>query len=73
MSIVPATLPVTSPVTFPASTLSKLIVALIAFIECQDLGLETPGLNAGSHVTTYVAKTIWVYEQPFTLWQEVWK
>ena len=35
--------------------------------------LGTPGLNAGSHVTTHAAKTIWVHEQPFTSWQEAWK
>ena len=69
MSIIPAT----SPVTSPALTPSKLIVALVAFTDHRDLVLGTPGLNAGSHVTTHVAETIWVHEQPFTSWQEAWK
>ena len=73
MSIVPATSPVTSPVTSPAPTPSKLIVAPVAFTDHRDLVLGTPGLNAGSHVTTHAAETIWVHEQPFTLWQEAWK
>ena len=77
MSIVPATSsitsPVTSPVTSPAPTASKLIVAPIAFTDHRDLVLGTRGLNAGSHVTTHAAKTIWVHEQPFISWQEAWK
>ena len=73
MSIVPATSPVTSPVTSPAPTSFKLIVAPVAFTEHRDLVLGTPGLNAGSHVTTHIAETIWVHEQPFTSWQEAWK
>ena len=72
MSIVPATSPVT-PVTSPAPTLSKLIVAQVVFTDHRDLVLRTLGLNASSHVTTHSAETIWVYEQPFTLWQEAWK
>ena len=77
MSIVlatsPITSPVTSPVTSPALTSSKLIVASVAFTDYRDLMLGTPSLNAGSHVTTHAAKIIWIHEQPFTLWQEVWK
>ena len=73
MSIISATSYVTSPVTSPAPTLSKMIVAPIAFSEYQDLALGTLSLNAGSHIITFVAKTIWVHEQPFTLWQVVWK
>ena len=73
MSIVPATLSVTSPITSPAPTPSKLIVAPVAFTDHRNMVLGTPGLNAGSHVTTHAAETIWVHEQPFTLWQEAWK
>ena len=72
MSIVLATSPIT-PVISPAPTPSKLIVAPVAFTDHRDLVLGTPGLNAGSHVTTHVAETIWVHEQPFTSWQEAWK
>ena len=73
MSIVLATSSITSSITSPVPILSKLIVAQVAFTEYRDLVLGTLGLNAGSHVTTHIAETIWVYEQPFTSWQKAWK
>ena len=72
MFIVP-TNTATSPVTSPAATLTKLTMALVAFTEHRDLVLATLGLNAGSHITTHIPKTIWVYKQPFILWAEAWK
>ena len=48
-------------------------MAPVAFTEYRDLVLGTPSLNTGNQVTTHVAKTIWLYEQPFTSWQEAWK
>ena len=35
--------------------------------------MGTSGLIAGSHVTTDHSETIWVHEQPFSLWSEAWK
>ena len=49
----------------------KLIVALLAFTDYQNLVLGTPGLAIGSHVTTNYTKTIWVYEQAFLSWSKV--
>lgn len=45
----------------PAATPFKLIMAPVVFTKQQDLVLETPGLNADSHITTQIAKTIWVH------------
>ena len=52
----------TSTVIFSAITMSKLIIALVAFTKYQNLMLETSGLNASSHVTKHIAKTIWIYK-----------
>lgn len=41
-----------------AITLSKLIVALVAFTKYQDLVLGISGLNIDSHLIMYIAKTI---------------
>ena len=57
-----------SPFAFPAARfgfVSKLIMALAAFMEHQDLLLGSSNLATGSHITTDYAKTIWVYEQAF--------
>ncbi len=64
-----ASLAVTSPVPTP----SKLNVASKAFTEHQNLVLGTADLTAGSHVTTYIAETIWVHRQAFTTWSKAWK
>ena len=40
----------------------------VAFIEHWDLVLGSPELNVGSHGTTHQAKTIWIQEQPFTMY-----
>lgn len=61
MSIVLAitiTSPITSPVRSPVPISFKLIEAPVAFIEHQDLVLGILDLNAGNHITTYVAITI---------------
>ena len=58
---------VISPIISSTAITSKLIMAPVAFTEYQDLMLGTSGLNAGSHVTMYIAKTILVHEKPFTL------
>ena len=54
----------------PAPLLSQRFVA---FTKYQDLVLGSPGLNAGSHVTTHQVKTIWIQEQPFTLYTDAWR
>ena len=45
----------------------------MAFIEHRDLVLGSPGLNAGSHVIIHQAETIWIQEQPFTLYGDAWR
>ncbi len=35
--------------------------------------LGIPGLATGSYVTMNSVICIWVYEQPFSLWQDAWK
>ena len=54
-------------------SVSKLIVALAAFTKYQDLVLRTLSLAINSHVSTNHVKTIWIHEQAFLLWSEVWK
>ena len=45
----------------------------VTFTEHRDLVLRSPGLNAGSHVRTNQAETIWIKEQPFTLYGDTWR
>ncbi len=64
---------IASLVTSAVPTISKLIVASKAFKEHRNLVLGTADLTTGSHVTTHIAKTIWVHGQAFTTWSETWK
>ena len=65
-----APLPAPSPTPSPSQ---RIVAFTEAFTEHRDLVLGSPGLNAGSHVTTHQAKTIWIQEQPFTLYGDAWR
>ena len=65
----PAPLPSPSPALSPSQ---RFVAFTEAFTEHQDLVLGSPSLNAGSHVTTHQAKTIWIQEQQFTSYGDTW-
>lgn len=54
-------------ITFPIFILSILIVILKAFTKHQNLQLEVVDLIAENYIILHIAKTIWLYEQVFTL------
>ena len=64
-----APLPAPSPTPSPSQ---RIVAFTEAFTEHRDLVLGSPGLNAGSHVTTHQAKTIWIQEQPFISYGDAW-
>lgn len=55
-----------------ATVLSAPPPSNLAFHEHHDLILGTPTLQSGSYVTTNVASTIWVQDQPFGDWKSAW-
>ena len=67
--ISPVITPIAPPVT-PLDLVISTLFVLAAFIEHENLVLETTGLPIGSHVTTENANIILIYDQPFTFWRE---
>lgn len=70
----PAPLPSTQPAPLPAPLPTSLLSQRsMAFTEHWDLVLESPGFNAGSHMITHQAETIWIQKQPFISYEDVWR
>ena len=44
----------------------------LTFYKHHDVILGTPSLQSGSYMSTHIASTIWVWDQPFKDWQSAW-